>query len=347
MPWKQEKDPYKIWISEIILQQTRVEQGLPYYERFINAFPKVAALATADDDAIYKMWQGLGYYSRCKNLIATARYIHEQLDGKFPETYEMILALKGVGPYTAAAIASFAYNLPHAVLDGNVFRVLSRYFGMYTPIDSTLGKKEYAHKAQLLLDKKDAGAYNQAIMDFGALICRPANPQCNICVLRTKCVAYQGNKQDLLPVKVKKITKTKRCFNYVVIKTRKGIVVRKRTAADIWQNLYDFMLLESDLIIPAEKLLSKQPFTAVLEHSKWLVINSSKNFTQTLTHQHITARFVLIEVDTLPHLPAGFQIVSLAQLQTLAFPKIIAAYLTDRNVSLNLNLSKQQELCAV
>jgi A/G-specific adenine glycosylase len=176
MPWKGEKDPYKIWLSEIILQQTRVEQGLGYYERFVKKFPTIKHLAKAPEQEVFKLWEGLGYYTRCKNLIATATFISKEKKGKFPDDYESILSLKGVGPYTAAAIASFAYNLPHAVIDGNVFRVLSRYFGISTPVDTAAGKKMYALLAKELLDKDEPGLYNQAIMDFGAVVCKPLQP---------------------------------------------------------------------------------------------------------------------------------------------------------------------------
>src|SRR5579859_1431456 len=178
MPWKGEKDPYKVWLSEVILQQTRVQQGWAYYEKFINAFPTIKDLAAALEQKVFKLWEGLGYYSRCRNLIATARKISDEYNGRFPHTYEEILALKGVGPYTAAAIASFAYNLPHAVVDGNVVRVLARFFGITTAADTTSGKKQFAELATALLDPSQAGIYNQAIMDFGATVCTPRNPQC-------------------------------------------------------------------------------------------------------------------------------------------------------------------------
>jgi A/G-specific adenine glycosylase len=190
MPWKGEKDPYKIWLSEIILQQTRVEQGLGYYNRFIAEFPTIHDLAKAPETKVFKLWEGLGYYTRCKNIIITARYISSELKGKFPVTYNDILKLKGVGPYTAAAIASFAFNLPHAVVDGNVFRVLARYFGIDTPIDSITGKKNFTVLANELIDKKIPGKYNQALMDFGAVLCKPQQPLCDTCPLKPNCSAY-------------------------------------------------------------------------------------------------------------------------------------------------------------
>jgi A/G-specific adenine glycosylase len=184
MPWKGEKDPFKIWLSEIILQQTRVDQGRAYYDRFVSTFPNIKKLASASEKKVFKLWEGLGYYSRCKNLIATARFITKEKQGKFPETYEEILSLKGIGPYTAAAIASFAFNLPHAVVDGNVFRVLSRFFGIDIPVDNSNGKKIFSKLAESLLNSRQPGIYNQAIMDFGAVICKPQNPLCLSCPLK-------------------------------------------------------------------------------------------------------------------------------------------------------------------
>ncbi len=201
LPWKNETDPYKIWLSEIILQQTRAEQGLNYYLNFIKNYPTICDLANAIDDDVFRHWQGLGYYNRCKNMLATARFICEQKNGVFPNDYEEILALKGVGAYTAAAIASFAFGLPHAVVDGNVYRVLARYFGIENAIDSTLGKAKFAQIADELLDKKNPAAYNQAIMDLGATVCTPKNPRCEICPLSKNCVALKSDLIYFFPVK--------------------------------------------------------------------------------------------------------------------------------------------------
>ena len=200
MPWKGEKDPYKIWLSEIILQQTRVHQGLDYYNRFVANFPTIKLLAKAPETNVFKLWEGLGYYTRCKNLIATAKYITDELDGKFPDNYADILLLKGIGPYTAAAIGSFAFNLPYAVVDGNVFRVLSRYFGIAKAIDSNDGKQFFTLLANKLLDKKQPGKYNQALMDFGAVICKPQLPDCNNCMFKTNCTALAESNVNQLPV---------------------------------------------------------------------------------------------------------------------------------------------------
>ena len=204
MPWKGEKDPYKIWLSEIILQQTRVEQGLGYYHKFVQEFSTIKKLAAAPENKVYKLWEGLGYYSRCKNLIESARFISKELNGVFPDAYDKILNLKGVGTYTASAIASFAYNLNYAVVDGNVYRVLARIFGIKKAIDTTEGKIFFTKLADELLDKKQPGIYNQAIMDFGAIVCKPVNPQCKDCAFKKYCYAFQKDEISVLPVKEKK-----------------------------------------------------------------------------------------------------------------------------------------------
>src|SRR5688572_181396 len=227
MPWKGEKDPYKIWLSEIILQQTRVEQGLEYYRRFIQKFPDIRRLARADDKVIFKLWEGLGYYSRCRNLISTARFISKELDGRFPDSFHDIRQLSGVGPYTAAAISSFAFNLPYAVVDGNVSRVLSRVFGIEKPIDSTEGKKFLSVLADELLDKNQPGIYNQAIMDFGAVVCKPQVPQCSNCIFKKTCFAFLNDKVKDLPTKSKRITIKERWFNYLVFSEDDVVVIQQ------------------------------------------------------------------------------------------------------------------------
>jgi A/G-specific adenine glycosylase len=215
MPWKGESDPYKIWLSEVILQQTRVDQGRAYYEKFIQAYPTIQDLAKAKDEKVFKLWEGLGYYNRCRNLLHTARHISNHSKGIFPNTYEGLLALKGIGPYTAAAIASFAFNLPYAVVDGNVFRVLARFHGISTPTDTKEGITLFNTLSNQHFAKDQPGAYNQAIMDFGATVCTPSNPDCVACNLSSKCVAFNVNKVNQLPVKIKRITKKKRHFEYV------------------------------------------------------------------------------------------------------------------------------------
>lgn len=331
MPWKGEKDPYRIWLSEIILQQTRVEQGWHYYHRFISTFPNIKKLAKAAEEKIFKLWEGLGYYTRCKNLIATAKFIAKEKQGKFPDSYNEILNLKGVGPYTAAAIASFAFNLPHAVVDGNVFRVLSRFFGIKTPIDSSAGKKAFTLLAEELLDKKLPGIYNQAIMDLGATICKPKNPLCINCPLQTKCVAYLQHSIDLLPVKTGKMIKKLRWMYYLIVEHNGKIYVKKRGAKDIWENLYEFILLETEAPMTEEKIKQTVLFKMITQKNKETKMRVSKIYKQQLTHQTIQGRFIQIKVNKVPPLQV-YKAVTYQQLLKLPFPKFITGYLTENHV---------------
>lgn len=327
MPWKYEKDPYKIWISEIILQQTRVNQGLGYYNRFIKRFPTVKSIAIAPEHEVFKLWEGLGYYTRCKNIIASAKYISEELNGKFPSDYESILQLKGIGSYTASAIASFAYNLPYAVLDGNVFRVLSRYFGLKIPIDNLQGKQFFGDLAYELLDKKLAGVYNQSIMDFGATICKPL-PLCEICPLKSRCVAYLRGIQLELPVKEKMLVRTERWLYYLVIRHGNKFYIRKREEKDIWQNLYEFVLIETFKPLTIKKLQSSEKFTSLFGEIKYKIESISQAYKQQLTHQTINGQFVSITVDVPLNLE-NYQLVSVNRIKRLPFPKFITTYLKD------------------
>ena len=336
MPWKGELDPYKIWVSEIILQQTRVQQGLVYYERFIKAYPDVKSLALAPEQAVFKLWEGLGYYSRCRNLIATARFIHEKLNNKFPEEYNDILSLKGVGSYTASAIASFAFNKPYAVLDGNVFRVLSRFFAITIPINTTEGKKYYGHRAQLLLNKKNPAEYNQAIMDFGAVICKPAQPLCGQCPLQKKCAAYLSGMVSVLPVNEKVTRQRERFFNYLVVEYQNKFYVSQRTGRDIWQSLFQFILIETDSLLDKKEFLKQPQFLTTIETSQIVDILVSESYSQKLTHQLIRGRFYRIKINAPLVNAKGYKLVSEKQLSQLAFPKFITSYLEDKNVSLNL-----------
>ena len=324
MPWKGEKDPYKIWLSEIILQQTRVEQGLKYYEKFVSNFPDVHRLAAAKDKKVYKLWEGLGYYSRCKNLIETARFISKKLNGKFPNTFEDILALKGIGRYTASAIASFAYNLPYAVVDGNVFRVLSRIFGIKKAIDSTEVKKFFTQLAIELLDKKQPGIYNQALMDFGAVICKPF-PLCNICIFKDHCFAFKNDLIDKLPVKEKKIKITTRWLNYLVIEYNKKIYIHKRTGSDIWKNLHEFVLMETDKDVSVKAILAKAEKEKILKKDSYKIVSVSPVYSQQLSHQKIMGRFIKMVSKKELAMP-GFKAVSLKQLSQYAFPRFITAF---------------------
>ena len=337
LPWKGEKNPYYIWLSEIILQQTRVAQGLPYFERFKAVFPTVFDLANAPADKVMKLWEGLGYYSRARNLHFTAKFIAEELNGVFPNTHSAILGLKGVGPYTAAAIASFAFNLPHAVVDGNVFRVLSRVFGIKTPIDTTLGKKEFNQLAADLLAKKTPGLYNQAIMDFGATQCTPVNPNCVKCPMQENCTAFANDLISSLPIKVKKIKRRDRFFNYLVCKRENSITLNKRTKKDIWLNLYDFPLIETDALLDEPKLTRHSDFKQILGAIPFTIRKASKPFRQLLTHQKIVAVFWEIEIKSkLPTNELDFFEVKQKNINNFAFPKIIDLYFKDKSLYLEL-----------
>ncbi len=325
MPWKGEKNPYKIWLSEIILQQTRVEQGTAYYYRFIEKFPTIQQLALAPEDEVFKLWEGLGYYTRCKNLIATARIIAFEMDAIFPNEYASILALKGIGPYTAAAIASFAFNLPHAVVDGNVTRVISRFLGLQTPIDTTEGKKEYARIAQTLVYKKDPGTYNQAIMDFGATICKPQVPLCQICPLQKNCVAFAKELTKILPVKNKKPAPRTRYFYYLIINFKDKIYVRKRTEKDIWQSLWEFVLIEKEAKFTVNEIIKDVDFLNLFE-DKGLQIRSSPFYKQQLTHQTIEGVFIFVKARA-AFADNRFSAVKKSDLKSLAFPRFITRFL--------------------
>jgi A/G-specific adenine glycosylase len=329
MPWKGEKDPYKVWLSEIILQQTRVEQGLEYYRRFIGRFPDVHKLARAKDQVIFKLWEGLGYYTRCRNLIATARYISKELNGKFPSAYEEIKALKGVGPYTASAISSFAFNLPHAVVDGNVFRVLSRVFGIANPIDSTEGKKYFTQLANDLLDKKQAGIYNQAIMDFGAVVCKPTTPLCSTCFFNKTCFAFLNRKVNELPVKEKRISIKKRWFYYLVIEQENEIAIRQRTGKDIWNQLYEFPMVEKETETSIEAILGEAEKSGWLSKKKYQIGAISPLFKQQLSHQLIAGQFIKIKLQKKDIAKIDMLWVNASQLKKYAFPKFITQYFNN------------------
>ena len=296
LPWRNTKNPYFIWLSEIILQQTRVEQGLPYYLKFIKAFPKVADLANAKEDKVLKLWQGLGYYSRARNLHYSAKYILEYYDGIFPKTYSDILSLKGVGTYTAAAIASFSYGLPYAVVDGNVIRVLSRVFGIKTPSDTSLGRKEYQHVAQDLLNKKNAADNNQAIMEFGALQCTPKLPKCTSCPFISNCFAYQTRSIGALPVKCKKIRIRKRFLNYLLIQNGKAIILGKRNEG-IWKGLYEFPFIEYANKKSEKAIISSAEWIEFFKNTHYKIESVSDEFIHKLSHQHIYAKFWTVNIQ--------------------------------------------------
>ncbi|MBS1604181.1 MAG: A/G-specific adenine glycosylase [Bacteroidetes bacterium] len=332
MPWKGEKDPYRIWLSEIILQQTRVDQGWSYYEKFITAFPTIHDLANAPEQQVFKLWEGLGYYSRCRNLIATAKKIDTEYKGEFPSTYHEILGLKGIGPYTASAISSFAFRLPHAVVDGNVTRVLSRYFGERTPIDSTAGKKLFAKLADGLLDREQPDIYNQAIMDFGATVCLPRNPQCTDCVQRSTCQAWLKGLTSELPVKEKAIRKRTRWFYYFIAETADDqLYIRQRTGKDIWEGLYEFILWETDQPVYGD-LLVRSDFagqTFGVKSNTLTIRHISRVYRQELSHQTIQGQFVTLRLKKKLPTREGWLLVDRQRLTDYPFPKFINAWLQD------------------
>ena len=327
MPWKGEKDPYRVWLSEVILQQTRVEQGLSYYHRFIDAFPSISQLALAADEKVFKLWEGLGYYSRARNLLATARFIHFERNGIFPSTYEEILRLKGVGPYTAAAIASFAFNLPFAVIDGNVYRVLSRYFGINTPIDTPEGKKLYAQLANSLLDFNDPGTYNQAIMDFGATVCKPLQPLCSACPQNPDCQAFLGGFVKDLPVKAKTLQRKSRYFHYFILQWKDRFYVRQRLSSDIWKNLHEWFLLETPEALDGDEELLQSELEKAVGTIQGKITLVSPPSRQQLSHQTIHGRFIHVLLDAPLQLPKDYRLVHRKALSVLAFPRIITRYL--------------------
>ncbi len=328
LPWKSETDPYKIWLSEIILQQTRAQQGLPYYLSFTQAYPTVEAMADARDEDAFRLWQGLGYYNRCKNMLASARYIANELKGQFPSTYDQLLQLKGIGPYTAAAIASFAFALPHAVVDGNVYRVLSRYFGIETPFDTTEGKKIFSTLAQELLDVKNSAAYNQAIMDLGATVCTPRNPLCGECPLQKECTAYREGLIELLPVRSKKQSVRTRHFNYLLLKCNGKIWIHKRTGNDIWENLHEPFLIETEDQIDTLELLKNEKFKE-LNIAQPVVVDAGHSV-QRLTHQLINTRFFVIDISKKINIKGlNGMWLSASDLKKTAFPKTLVSFLQN------------------
>ncbi len=329
-PWRNTKNPYFIWLSEIILQQTQIKQGLPYYEAFVTKYPTVFHLAEAEESDVLKLWQGLGYYSRARNLHATAIYIAKERKGVFPNTYKDLLRLKGVGDYTASAIASICFNEPTAVVDGNVYRALSRYFGIHTPINSTQGIKEFKTLATSLIDTNNPGDYNQAIMEFGATQCKPQNPDCSACPFNTSCMALQKGWIGLLPVKLNKTKVTTKYFNFLVfISSDKKTLFQKRATKGIWQNLYQFPLIESKSRLSQEDFknhyLSSPHFTETpFEFSLY----NDADIIHKLSHQHLHTKFWIIEVDKLPS-----DAVDISKLKTFPTSILVSNFIDRFNFS--------------
>ncbi len=336
LPWRHSEDPYFIWLSEVILQQTRVDQGLPYYQKFVSHYPTVENLAAASEDSVLKDWEGLGYYSRARNLHAAAKQIVEEYKGRFPDTYNELIDLKGVGDYTAAAISSIAYNEAHAVLDGNVYRVLARVFNIEEAINSTVGKKIFKQKAEEVLDRDDPGTFNQALMEFGALQCVPRKPDCDRCILRTDCKALALGKVDTLPVKIKKKHKQVRFLNYAALFANDKVYIEKRTDKGIWQNLYQFWLNESSYPLSSEKIFSE--FRQGIDVPAKLVA-AHKFKPHQLSHQILHIAVLEIAVKQIPPklINAGGLWVGAKELKTYAFPRPLRSFLERNQLTLRLD----------
>lgn len=329
LPWRITRDPYHIWLSEIILQQTRVSQGLPYYERFVSKYPTVGDLARAPEQEVLRLWQGLGYYTRARNLHRCAQLVCDELHGVFPDNFDGLRKLPGVGDYTAAAIASIAHRQPVAVVDGNVYRVLARAFGIATPIDSTAGKKEFFELANRVLDKTLPDIHNQAMMEFGALHCTPKAPGCDTCVLKTSCEAYRGELQEALPVKSNTKKSRKRYFYYLVFQQGKSLALKKRSQKDIWHGLYDFALIEKDRPAKIDSLANEPLAKLLLKNNKTVMSDDYKHI---LTHQTIHAQFIVVPVGSDFKPPENFSFYSPDQIADLPKPVLISRFLSDHDL---------------
>jgi A/G-specific adenine glycosylase len=340
LPWRNTNDAYKIWLSEVILQQTRVAQGMSYYLKFIENYPTIQHLANAPQDDVLKLWQGLGYYSRARNLHTAAKQVVDEFGGEFPNQYHDILKLKGVGEYTAAAIASFASNHPHAVVDGNVYRVLARYYGVEIAINTNKAKKYFTELANEILDKKNAGLHNQAIMEFGALQCVPVSPNCSICPLINSCEAYNKNMVAQLPTKEKKLKVKQRFFNYFIIKYNNTTFIEQRPEGDIWQGLYQFPLLETDTESSVEEILNHDFFKQLIQTNNFTVTHVSNPVKHILTHRHIFCKFFEIEMDSVSKKSTlnSYLNIEIEVLKKYAIPRLIDRYLQQQNTKVQTKL---------
>ena len=329
LPWRATKDPYAIWLSEIILQQTRVDQGIGYYRRFLKKYPTIKKLAKATEDDVLKLWQGLGYYSRARNMHQTSKEVLKKYNGKFPQEKGLLCELKGIGDYTAAAILSFAFNMKFPVVDGNVFRLLSRYFGIETPIGSTKAKKEFSELAETLMENHLPSDFNQAIMEFGSLQCKPMNPDCISCPLNAGCYAYEKNQVRSLPVKKQKQKAKSRYFHYLVINREGKIAVNKRSENDIWKNLYDFPLIEISKKMTSKKIMTTKPWKEFFGKTPATISSASAWHRHLLSHQTIHAVFYKVDLPTKKPmaLKDKLKFVSNKEIRKYAVPKLIENYL--------------------
>lgn len=331
LPWRQSGDPYRIWLSEVILQQTRVNQGIDYYRKFIDQYPTIFDLAIASSDEVMNLWQGLGYYSRARNMHAAAKEIVAKYDGIFPDQYEQLIKLKGVGRYTAAAILSIAFDNPIPVVDGNVYRILSRFFGEEQPIDSSMGKKTFEKLAHEIFNEEEPGLHNQALMDLGAMVCKPKKPLCEDCPLKTNCIAYQNNTQNSYPVKTKKLKKTIRYFVFFILKFKGSVYIEKRIKNDIWRELYQFPVLEMK-----EKPEDKDILKALNELLPGIknseIVYLSSEIKHILTHQIIYSRFLHVNLKENMDSMQDWKKIEIDELDEFAFPRIISRYIDSQSI---------------
>ncbi len=332
LPWRKTKNPYHVWLSEIVLQQTRVIQGLPYYKKFIEAFPTVFDLAKAPEQKVLRLWQGLGYYTRARNLHKCAREVVDRYSGKFPENFEELKTLPGIGDYTAAAIASIAFGKRVAVVDGNVSRVLSRIYGIETPINSPVGKKTFFDLANKLIPAAHPDLHNQAVMEFGALYCTPQNPRCEGCVFASSCVANRNSLQTVLPVKQRLKKARKRYFYYFAIQKGRSFLMKKRNEKDIWHGLYDFYLVERSRPADAEKIFGEDKDLKKLSGRK-KISEISNIYKHVLSHQIIYSRFIQLKLSESPTLNGSeLKFYSLKRVAELPKPVLISRFLTDQQL---------------
>jgi A/G-specific adenine glycosylase len=331
LPWRQNQAPYNVWISEIILQQTRINQGINYYNRLMEKYPDVNSLASSPEEEVLKMWQGLGYYSRARNLLTASKQIVNNYNSRFPTNYFELKKLKGVGEYTASAIASIVFNEPVAAIDGNVYRVLSRIFAIDLPINSTSGKKYFKSLANEIIDRENPGDFNQAMMDFGALQCIPANPDCTVCPFKGDCLAFLNGEIKKFPLKNGKTHVRDRYFSYLVIEQGQFILFNKRTDHDIWKNMYDFPLVETSEPFDKTELIFSDNWKNFFNNEKVTITYISEEKTHLLTHQRIHARFYHILPNSLKNIPPQFILIDKKDIFDLPVPKIIEKYILNLN----------------
>ena len=333
LPWREESNPYRIWISEIILQQTRVAQGWNNYERFIKTLPDIQSIYESGEQEVLKYWQGLGYYTRARNIYAGAVYIMEKHEGRFPQTYDDILKIKGVGEYTAAAIASFAFQLPYPVIDGNVLRVISRIFGVYEPIDSSSGKKKITTIINELINKKQPGTFNQAMMDFGATLCTSLKPECELCCFSPICYAKLHYEQHTLPIKKTKIQTKNRYFNYLVIHEGKSLYIQKRNTNDIWKGLFEFPLWETPSPLPTEEIYSHPYLSSLFGKINWTIKNISAIYKHVLSHQIINTQFIHIHIEKSIH-NSKYLRINANEIENYPVSRLMERYIETNNLNI-------------